>query len=208
MAGGLGADRYVVDSAGDVVVELSGEGNDSVIATLNWVLGDNLEGLVLNGTADLIGGGNDLANRLTGNSGNNLLAGFAGRDVLIGQAGADTLVGGAGGDVLTGGADADTFLFEAPGDGVDRLTDFTSGVDRIAALQTGFGLPIGALDPANFVAHASNVATSPFGTQQFIYNTALGILSFDGDGLGGAAAIRLAVLTGAPALIVADIVIV
>jgi Ca2+-binding RTX toxin-like protein len=74
--------------------------------------------------------------------------------------------------------------------------------------RTGFGLPSGALDPASFVAHASNVATAPFGTAQFIYNTAVGVLSFDADGFGGgAAAIRLAVLTGAPMVTAADIVI-
>ena len=46
---------------------------------------------MLQGSADLQGYGNDLANALFGNSGNNL---------LDGGAGADTMTGGAGGDLF------------------------------------------------------------------------------------------------------------
>jgi Ca2+-binding RTX toxin-like protein len=187
-------------------VENAGEGNDSIIAALDWTLGDHIEGPVLNGTGGFTGLGNALNNRLTGNAGNNVVIGLEGRDVLLGQDGADTLIGGLGGDVIGGGNGADRFVFTAPGEGVDRITDFTPGLDDIAIDGAGFGgLPPGPLDPASFVAHASNVATTPFGTLQFIYNTTFGILSFDADGLGGAAAARLAVLTGAPALTAADI---
>lgn len=59
-----------------------------------------------------------------------LLEGTGEADILVGSAGADIIRGGAGADVLTGGGGADTFLFAA-GDGIDAITDFTSGVDRI-----------------------------------------------------------------------------
>lgn len=59
-----------------------------------------------------------------------LLEGTAGADVLVGGAGDDIIRGGRGNDVLTGGAGKDSFVF-APGDGTDRITDFTPGVDRL-----------------------------------------------------------------------------
>jgi hypothetical protein len=45
MAGGAGDDSYVVDDAGDVVVELANEGVDSITSKISLVLGDNIERL-------------------------------------------------------------------------------------------------------------------------------------------------------------------
>jgi Ca2+-binding RTX toxin-like protein len=209
MIGGLGSDRYTVDSLGDAVVEAFNEGNDTVVASVDWTLGANLEGLILSGTADLDGTGNELINRITGNAGANMLFGLAGNDVLLGEAGADTLVGGAGGDVLTGGADADWFLFNAVNEGVDRITDFEIGVDQIAVLGSAFGgLAAGALAAENFVSHASIATTAPAGTAQFIFYSSVRWLYFDADGQGGAGAVRLATFNGTPSLTAADIVVI
>ncbi len=92
MIGGLGDDTYMVDNAGDIVTENANEGTDTVISSLSYTLGNDLEKLVLSGTADLNGTGNALSNALTGNSGNNLLDGGTGADNLIGGAGNDTYV--------------------------------------------------------------------------------------------------------------------
>lgn len=209
MRGGLGADRYTVDSPLDVIIEFAGEGNDTVVSSISYTLGDHLEGLAFNGSANLVGIGNALLNRMTGNAGDNLLRGLDGNDVLIGQDGADTLVGGNGADQLTGGTGADWFLFENAAQGQDRITDFAVGVDEIVVLQAGFGgLAPGNLAAANFVAHASNATTAPAGTPQFIYNTTTGVLRFDADGLGGAASTPLVVLTGAPAITANDILVI
>jgi Ca2+-binding RTX toxin-like protein len=208
MQGGFGADRYTVDSLLDFIIELPGEGNDTVVTPFSTTLGADLEGLILTGTADLLGTGNALANRITGNAGNNLLRGLDGNDVLLGGDGADTLVGGAGADNLTAGNGADWFLFENSTQGQDRITDFALGVDKVAVQGAGFGgLAPGALSAASFVAHASNATTAPGGTPQFIYNTSTGVLRFDADGVGGLGSVAIVVFTGLPTLSAADIVV-
>ena len=82
LRGGLGDDTYTVDHAGDSVVELPGEGNDYVYSSVSWTLGANLERLYLTGSAAIDGAGNDLGNRLYGqsNSAINTLAGGPGND--------------------------------------------------------------------------------------------------------------------------------
>jgi Ca2+-binding RTX toxin-like protein len=44
--------------------------------------------------------------------------------------GDDIIRSGPGNDVLSGGAGADTFIF-SPGDGADRITDFSPGLDQL-----------------------------------------------------------------------------
>lgn len=74
MEGGAGDDTYVVDEAGDAVVEAPGEGSDTVIATLTWTLAADVEALVLGGEAAIDGTGNALANVITGDLAANRLS--------------------------------------------------------------------------------------------------------------------------------------
>ncbi|MBM1817047.1 calcium-binding protein [Pseudosulfitobacter pseudonitzschiae] len=74
---------------------------------------------------------------LYGGDSKDALYGNWGDDVLFGDAGSDRLAGNQGNDTLTGGAGADLFVFKA-GDGVDTITDFEDGVDRIR-IVTGAG---------------------------------------------------------------------
>lgn len=110
LIGGLGNDTFVVDETGDIVVENSGEGTDTVQAAIAFVLGANFENLTLTGTAGINGTGNSLANVLTGNSGDNVLLGDDGNDTLAGGIGSDTLYGGDANDSLDGGTGADTMV--------------------------------------------------------------------------------------------------
>jgi len=105
--GGAGDDTYVVDSTGDVVVEPTGGGTDTVQASISYVLGANVENLNLLGSGDLDGTGNALGNGLTGNGGANRLRGKGGDDALYGLGGQDDLEGAAGDDELEGGTKAD-----------------------------------------------------------------------------------------------------
>jgi peroxidase len=103
MAGGLGNDTYFVDDIGDVVFESLDQGDDAVFATVSAILSANVEALVLQGSANLSGTGNGLANKLYGNAGDNTFDGAAAADVLTGGAGNDTFVfqaGQADGDIV------------------------------------------------------------------------------------------------------------
>ncbi len=127
MVGGAGDDTYVVDNAGDVVVELPGQGLDEVRSAVTWVLGDNVEDLTLLGTADINGTGNGVGNELVGNDGANVLTGGAGPDLLD---------GGAGNDLLNGGQGNDTFRLMRGG-GADVLMDYGPGVTNRDVLWFG-----------------------------------------------------------------------
>ncbi|SEN47757.1 type I secretion C-terminal target domain (VC_A0849 subclass) [Loktanella fryxellensis] len=117
--GGAGRDRVeggaghdLLQGGADNDVLQGGEGNDTVT-------GDD-------GDDTLLGeAGNDT---LAGSAGRDTLMGGGGNDRLDGGIGDDTLDGGAGDDVMTGGLGADTFVF---GDGLDRISDFDTGADRL-----------------------------------------------------------------------------
>src|SRR5215831_18238646 len=117
LVGGAGNDTYIVDNAGDVVVEAAGGGIDTVQTSLNaYTLGANLENLTFTGVGDFSGTGNGLNNIITGGAGNDTLSGLAGNDTLFGLAGNDTLLGGVGNDTLDGGAGNDTLIGGAGND--------------------------------------------------------------------------------------------
>ena len=134
LIGGLGNDTYIVDNVGDTIVEKSTLRSeiDTVRSSINWILGANLENLVLTGSA-VRGTGNDLNNMLTGNSENNTLQGGAGDDILDGGSGSDLLMGGAGSDTYYVDDDFD-FVMDMGGEAndVDQVmssVNYTLGSD-------------------------------------------------------------------------------
>lgn len=120
MIGGQGNDTYHVDDAGDTVVENASEGRDTVLSSISYTLGANIENLILTGTADLAGTGNHLNNTVTGNSGTNILRADAGDDTLDGAAGADTMIGGLGNDTYVVDTTGDVVV-ENAGEGTDTV---------------------------------------------------------------------------------------
>ena len=99
MIGGTGDDSYVVDNAGDQVIEAVGGGNDIVRTSLSSLtLADGVEDLSYSGSGGFTGTGNALDNSLYGKASDDSLYGLDGDDKLVGGAGADLLDGGAGRD--------------------------------------------------------------------------------------------------------------
>jgi Ca2+-binding RTX toxin-like protein len=93
MEGGTGNDFYTFDNAGDVVVELAGEGTDTVATSISYGLRDNIENLQaadIAGTAPIGLSGNGLAHFIWGNQGDNVIDGGGGADFMIGYAGNDS----------------------------------------------------------------------------------------------------------------------
>ncbi|WP_140637343.1 carbohydrate-binding domain-containing protein [Methylibium rhizosphaerae] len=106
LIGRQGDDHYVIDGTADRVVELEGEGSDSVSASVDYTLTGHVENLTLTAQA-LLGTGNAQDNGIFGNALGNTLDGAAGADRLSGNEGTDHLLGGADSDVLYGGEGAD-----------------------------------------------------------------------------------------------------
>ena len=142
MIGGAGNDTYVVDNIVDIVTENTNEGIDTINSSVTYTLGNDLEHLVLTGTAAINATGNVLNNYLLGNTGNNSLFGLTGNDILQGQAGNDTLndnsaIDGSEHNLLAAAAGTDTLLAGAGnelligGTGNDTITTST-GYDVIS----------------------------------------------------------------------------
>ena len=118
MFGGLGNDTYVIDNSLDRAFETSANGGtDTVLSSVGFTLGANIENLTLTGSGNVAGIGNDLANVINGNAGDNSISGGLGADTLSGGAGNDTFLYGA--VAHSTAAARDTILNFASGDKIN-----------------------------------------------------------------------------------------
>jgi Ca2+-binding RTX toxin-like protein len=194
MIGGAGADTYVVDNPGDLIVEEQLGGMDLVNASVTYTLPAWVNSLTLTGSEAIDATGNDIIN------------------VLVGNGAANALSGGLGADTLTGGGGGDRFLFTtAPAeDNADRITDFSSGSDKIV-LDGSVMTALGA--SGNFAAGDARFAANSTGTasdagDRVIYETDSQQVWYDADGNGAGARQLIATLQSGATLVATDIVVV
>jgi len=119
MSGGDGNDTYIVDNAGDIVDEITNQGNDTILSSIDYNLSVSaleVENLTLTGTAAHNAIGNSYVNILTGNAAANFLNGLEGADTMIGGGGNDTYQVDDVGDVVS----------EAAGQGIDSVISSVS----------------------------------------------------------------------------------
>jgi Ca2+-binding RTX toxin-like protein len=183
MTGQAGNDTYIVDNVGDKAVESADGGTDLVKSSVTFTLGNNVENLTLTGSAAINGTGNTLTNVITGNSGNN------------------TLNGRQGNDTLKGGAGQDRFLFNTAlnsSTNFDKITDFTP-IDDVIRLENAV---FAALTTTGSLASDAFSATTSAKTSKhrILYDAATGIVRYDADGTGPAAAVKVVVLTTKPSI--------
>lgn len=132
LTGGLGNDLYSVDSNNDVIVELAGEGTDTIetsvnVYSLNPAARANVENLSFVGTGNFNGTGNAQNNVITGGTGDDTLNGGTGADTLTGRTGNDTYSVDSAQDVVVEAANEGTDTVNATvshtlGDNVENLT--------------------------------------------------------------------------------------
>ncbi len=169
LKGGTGSDTYYVDNALDVIVELTGQGSDTVYAVVGYTLQPYVEVEYLNaGMAfDLQLVGNEFAQTITASNGNDTLDGRAGADVLIGNNGNDTYVLGA----------------EATG--VDRVAD-SGGVDTISSAISRSLASYAGIENLTLTGAVAANATGNGAANLLIGNAAANVL----DGATGADTMR------------------
>lgn len=185
MIGGFGNDTYTVDAAGDIITENASEGVDTVMSSISYTLGSNLENLTLSGAAVINGTGNSLDNVLMGNSANNVLSGADGNDTLEAGSGTDTLSGGVGMDTfrLLNAATAATISdFVVSADKID-LRDLTSvtTISGVTIAQNGADATVtvahNGSGNGNIVLTLIGVTASQLTANDFIFYTPAGAIN-------------------------------
>jgi Ca2+-binding RTX toxin-like protein len=148
LIGGFGHDTYQVGSRLHSIVELAGQGVDTIISLVNtYVLPANVEILNFSGVTNVLGIGNSGDNTLNGvaNSRDDLYGG-AGNDTLNDGGGAigfeDTLIGGTGNDIYLVGVRGSSTI-ELAGEGIDEVrTDYSifalqANIENLTATGNG-----------------------------------------------------------------------
>ena len=140
LIGGVGNDTYRVDAGEDIVLEILGQGKDTVIAEASYTLavGQEIEVLTLDGTDKIDGTGNEFANIINGNEARNVLTGGDGNDALNGAGGTDILNGGKGNDVMAGGKGDDLYFVDSATDKVTELVG--QGTDAVISALVNYAL--------------------------------------------------------------------
>ncbi len=143
--------------------------------------------------------GNDLGNRIVGNTYDNVLSGMGGADTLIGGAGDDTLDGGTGVDRLEGGVGDDRYVVttgdvvvEAAGQGFDIVSSASlltlaayaniEGIEYTGSANVTMNNGIGNITNDWFTSGSGNDTLSGFGGNDELHGGAGNDTLSGGDG--------------------------
>ncbi|MGO4706721.1 hypothetical protein AB4072_13215 [Microvirga sp. 2MCAF38] len=192
MIGGAGDDFYVIDNAGDVIID--NEGNNTVLLKTAY----DLSMLPSSVNATIADGVNMT---LTGTNGSNVLRGNAAANILKGMGGNDKLYGLEGNDKLYGGSGKDTFIFDTrlhKSKNVDKIYDFKSRDDSIwldnaIFKKLGKGTPTKPEKLKSGMFYEGDKAHD--NDDRIIYDKKTGNLYYDADGTGKSAQVKFATLT-------------
>ena len=195
LIGLYGDDTYGVFSQGDVVREVAGQGNDVVFTNTSYQLRQGTSIEVLS-AVDQSASGSSNAFALIGNEVSQTVVGNGADNVINGGRGNDTLIG-------LGGRDTFAFSSALSADNVDRVADFTSGVDRIGLATDVFAaVTDGGITSAEFVIGTA----ARDADDRLIYDQATGRLFYDADANGSGETVLFAVLTPGTVLGASDFV--
>ena len=159
--------------------------------------------------------------KFEGNGNANTFKGTSKADTFIGNSGNDTLTGNGGADIfqfgnvhtqtVTGGSTTiQTYTNVGSAlTGIDTITDFTSGTDKIHLDNDFFSAfsSTGAINAGNLVKGVGVIAAVD-ADDYLIYDTTSKALYYDADGSGGGLAVQIAILTGVTNLVDTDFLII
>jgi len=217
--GGAGTDVLVVDySTANVAIGVRYSSYNPTIGSGRFTISSG-SSVTYSGIERFNLKGTSRSDLLQGGAGNDTLIGEAGNDTLIGGAGDDTLIGGAGNDILTGSMGNDRFLYDtnaafvASAVGIDTITDFSVGFDKIVLDKTTFtALASTAGNGFNMgqeFAIVGSDAAAATSSALIVYSSASGSLFYNQNaslaGFGTGA--QFATLTGIPVISASDFVI-
>lgn len=193
MTGGAGNDTYIVDNAGDVVIDSAGT-LDTVKTSVSYTLaaGQGIDVLTYNSTSVAINlTGNELAQKIVGN-------GLA--NIIDGGSGNDTLTGGAGNDYFQFSTVANTTTNK------DSITDFVAANDQIILKLSAFA-GLGATGALASFKYWQGTAAHDL-DDRIIYNNLTGELHYDSNGSAAGGDVVFAVLTNKGAMTFADFTVI
>jgi Ca2+-binding RTX toxin-like protein len=149
----------------------SSDGNMSMVeSSESYILGPNDVHLILTGSANINGTGNQLDNIIDGNVGKNILDGKDGIDMLTGYQGADIFV---------------FSVVPSFGDSVaDHITDFNPAEgDRLQISKNAFGISKNDSPTFQTVERVSQLNDALASTTTFVYHSTSGSLYFNKNGV-------------------------
>jgi hypothetical protein len=204
MIGGGGDDTYVIDNAGDAIIDA--EGINTVVLKVAY----DLSKLPSSVNVTVADGANV---PLTGTNGANVLKGNAAINTLKGQGGNDTIYGLAGNDKLYGGSGKDVFVFDTrpnKSTNVDKLYDFKSKDDSIwldnaIFTKLGRGTDTGVKFKSDMFVEGMRAKDRE---DRIVYDKKTGSLYYDKDGTGGSAQVKIATLTNKTKLAYHDFLVI